>query len=219
MAGDIWGAVKGRLVGPVRTLARPVLDRTPGVVVAHALPLARKLRGFQISPEAMRVVRRELHPGSTLLVFGVGRDSSTWEALNRRGSTAFLEDLEEWLDLALADNPDRDAYLIGYTTSLDTALDYTNVEEIPLPRVPDSISARRWDVVVVDGPRGFAPDQPGRASSVALAERLVKDGGLVLVDDYDRPVERHVCDVVFGRAPDAVIDPGRPVAMYRCTRR
>jgi hypothetical protein len=74
-------------------------------------------------------------------------------------------------------------------------------------------------VVVVDGPRGDSPFTPGRASSIALAERLVADGGLVLVDDYERPLETHICAVVFGRGADVVVDPGRPVGVYRCSRR
>jgi hypothetical protein len=68
--------------------------------------------------------------------------------------------------------------------------------------------------VVVDGPKGYASGQPGRASSIALASRLVAPGGVVIIDAFDRPLERHISQLVFGRQADRVLDPRRPVGVY-----
>ena len=35
-----------------------------------------------------------------------------------------------------------------------------------------------------------------------------------MIDDVDRPLERHICQLVFGRQADRVLDPGRPVGVY-----
>jgi len=213
------GAFRRWVARWVRRGAAPLLDRTPPPVLVRVLPVVRKLRAIQISAAALGLVRAEVTAGSTLLVFGVGHDSRTWELINRHGETAFVEDVPEWLDRSLRESPDRAAHLVSYGTTVESSLDYSDASQIPMPPLPDSISSRRWDVVVVDGPRGDLPGTPGRASSIALAERLVADGGLVLVDDYERPLETHVCAIVFGRPADEVVDPSRPVGVYRCSRR
>jgi len=192
---------------------RPLLDIGPPGVIERSLPVVRKVRGFQISAEAMRVVRGSAD-GTSLLVFGVGRDSSVWETLNRRGKTVFLEDVPEWVELSLAESPTRKAYLISYSTRVGTS-DYETVSQIPLPDLPAAVAGALWDVVVVDGPQGFDDNAPGRASSIALAATLVRPGGLVLIDDFDRPLEARVARLVFGRSADEVLDPRRPVGVYR----
>lgn len=208
-----WRPSRDALVAGVRRGAAPVLDRLPRRLTMVLLPAVRRLRGFQMSTVAMRRVGDHLSAGSGVLVFGLGRDSSTWEKLNEDGRTAFLEDLSEWLELSRRLAPSREVHLISYATTVDTS-DYTSVSDIPVPSLPPEISSRQWDVVVVDGPMGFAPDTPGRASSIALAARLVARGGVVLVDDFDRELERRISATVFGRGPDEVLDPSRPVGLY-----
>ncbi|MCU1537945.1 MAG: hypothetical protein JWP82_2296 [Humibacillus sp.] len=164
---------------------------------------------------AMRVVAAECGDGTRLLVFGLGRDAGIWETLNRRGLTAFVEDVPQWVALSLTENPARLVFPVTYETRFRTS-DYETAASIPLPALPVDLTSAGWDVVVVDAPQGFSDDSPGRASSIALAATLVRPGGVVLVDDYDRPLEARIARLVFGRAADAVIDPRRPVGLYRC---
>lgn len=186
----------------------------PEYVAARSIPLLRLALGFQISARAFEAAHDRLRSGGKLLVFGLGKDSSTWELINRHGRTAFVEDLPEWIDFSKRQSPAREVHAICYETERDQSLRYTAPDQIPLPALPQSVASTRWDVVVVDGPRGYEPGQPGRASSIALAARLVAPGGVVMIDDFDRPLERHICQLVFGRQADRVLDPGRPVGVY-----
>jgi hypothetical protein len=99
---------------------------------------------------------------------------------------------------------------------VESSVGFSKASEIPLPNLPDNVALIGWDVVVVDGPEGWRPDKPGRAASITLAGRLVAKGGVVLVDDYNRDVERYICDLVFGRVPDKILDARRPVAVFHC---
>jgi hypothetical protein len=199
-----------------RRVTTAVLDRTPVVLRRRLLPLERFARDFQISARAVAAVRAHLGPGGRLLVFGVGRDSSTWELVNRSGRTVFLEDVPGWIDRSVEDSPDREVHQVRYLTRVDRSLRYEDPADIPVPELPEALAGTRWDAVVVDGPYGWGPETPGRAGSIALARRLVESGGIVVVDDYERAVERHSCDIVFGRQADVMLDPRRPVVLFRC---
>ena len=198
-----------------RTIARTVIKGLPAHVRSHMLLLARFSMQFEISAEALAYVRSDMETGGSLLVFGLGRDSSTWEAVNYRGRTAFLEDLDEWIARSQAETPHREVHRIAYETTVEESIKYRAIADIPeLPVIP-GVENGSWDMVIVDGPRGWAPELPGRASSVLAARRFVRPGGAILVDDYDRPLERHICRIVFGRDADTVLAKGRPVGVYR----
>lgn len=204
---------QGRSVAKI--LARHVLRALPARGAVRAIPALRWAHGFEISARAVERVRDHLGAGGDLLVFSLGRDSSTWELVNRRGRTVFLEDLPEWIAFSRRESPSRELYAMTYTTEVTGSLGYVSAAQIPISSLPAEVRSHPWDVVVVDGPKGFAPGQPGRATSIALAARLVRAGGLVLIDDYDRPLERHISQLVFGRPPDEIIDARRPVGLYQ----
>lgn len=198
----------------LRVATSAVLTLIPDAALRMMIPVVRFARGFEISARAVELVRDRLADGGNLLVFSLGRDSSTWELVNHAGRTAFVEDLTEWIDFSRRQRPDREVYPITYATERDASLSFHDPQDVPVPALPDPLSETEWDVVVVDGPKGYAPGQPGRASSIALASRLVAPSGVVLVDDFDRPLERHIAALMFGRLPDKVLDPDRPVGIY-----
>src|ERR1035441_1544410 len=199
-----------------RSLLLSVLPHTPASLRCRMIPVLRFALGFQISAKAVATVRDRLMTGGRLLIFAIGLDSSTWELVNRRGRTVFLEDVPGWVDISRKEAPGREVHLVEYSTTVETSMGFSDVSDIPLPSLPDKVASTRWDVVVVDGPAGWGPDTPGRVASVTLAHRLVGRGGVVLVDDYEREIERHICDLVFGRPADKMLDTRRPVALFRC---
>ncbi len=193
-----------------------LLLRIPEFARRYLVRALRFTYGFQISAKAVATARDYLGTGGRLLVFGLGLDSSTWELVNRSGRTVFLEDVPGWIDISSEEAPDREVYRITYETTLASSLRYEDRSEIPLPTLPGELTLTKWDVVVVDGPYGWGPETPGRSASISLAQCLVAPGGIVIVDDYDRPVERHSCDLVFGRPADEMLDTVRPVALFHC---
>jgi glucuronoxylan 4-O-methyltransferase len=55
--------------------------------------------------------------------------------------------------------------------------------------LPDEVGSREWDIILVDGPRGWRDDQPGRMKSIFAASRLIGRPGDVFVHDCERAVE------------------------------
>uniref|UniRef100_A0ACD5TS96 Uncharacterized protein n=1 Tax=Avena sativa TaxID=4498 RepID=A0ACD5TS96_AVESA len=64
---------------------------------------------------------------------------------------------------------------------------------LALTSLPREVLDARWDVVVVDGPSGAGPDEPGRMGAIYTAAALARAGGGevdVAVHDVNRTVER-----------------------------
>jgi hypothetical protein len=175
--------------------------------------LARAIDEYQIHHEAVQFVRRSRTPGMSTLVFGVGRDSPTWEAVCGDGPLWFVEDNGDWIDAIRSSLRTSRIFQVNYETTVVDSLRFSSIEDIPLLRLPSDCHA--FDFVVVDGPSGFASTSPGRASSIRTAWEVVRPGGFVLIDDINRDLEWHVAHLVFGRAPDEFIGEDRPVGVYR----
>jgi hypothetical protein len=120
-----------------------------------------------------------------------------WERVNREGETAFLEDDAAWADRIRPELASARIYAVEYGTELSewqSLLESPDRLELTLP---DAVSSRRWDVILVDGPPGY-PDyekygarvSPGRMKSIYMASKLVAPGGIVFVHDCDRVIER-----------------------------
>jgi glucuronoxylan 4-O-methyltransferase len=66
-------------------------------------------------------------------------------------------------------------------------------------KLPNTIEALGWDVILVDAPAGYTDSKPGRMKSIFLAKRLAASPGDVFVHDCEREVERVYCDRFLGR--------------------
>ncbi|MED6172503.1 hypothetical protein PIB30_050649 [Stylosanthes scabra] len=148
------------------------------------------------------------------LVFGLGHDSLMWASLNPGGTTLFLEEDPKWVQTVLKDAPSLRAHTVQYRTRLKNAdqllLSYRsepacgpvrtrlrgNVEcELALHNLPDQVYETEWDLVMIDAPKGYFPDAPGRMAAVfsaAVMARGRKGSGVthVFLHDVDRRVEK-----------------------------
>lgn len=150
------------------------------------------LLGVQLEAGELRPIMAAIRerPRCALLVFGCGNDSYFWEKVNRDGTTVFLEDNPAWVDEARARLAHSVVHPVDYGTRLT---DWQRLLDSPADlalKLPDAVGARRWDVIVVDGPAGYNDHQPGRMKSIAAAAKLVASGGCVFVHDCNRPAER-----------------------------
>jgi uncharacterized protein (TIGR01627 family) len=129
-------------------------------------------------------------PGCRLLVFGCGNDSPFWEKINRGGTTVFLEDDPRWVAAAKTALTTATVHAVQYGTTLAEWRRLLDRPSKLAMELPGEVRSRRWDVILVDGPAGFALHTPGRMKSIYAASQLVAPGGHVFVHDSQRPVER-----------------------------
>ncbi|OAY32349.1 probable methyltransferase At1g27930 [Manihot esculenta] len=148
------------------------------------------------------------------LVFGLGHDSVMWNSLNPRGTTVFLEEDPKWVKSVLKDAPNLQAYTVQYRTQLreaDQLLSTYRTEpycspykaylrgnyncKLALTGLPEMVYDKEWDLIMIDAPRGYFAEAPGRMGAIfsaAVMARARKGSGVthVFLHDIDRKVEK-----------------------------
>ncbi|KAL5552612.1 hypothetical protein UlMin_040013 [Ulmus minor] len=130
------------------------------------------------------------------LVFGLGFDSLMWNSLNPRGTTIFLEDNPEWVQRVLKTAPMLRAHIVKYRTQVREADDLLRSwRSLALHNLPDEIYEREWDLIMIDAPKGYFPDSPGRMAAIfsaAVMARNRRGSGVthVFLHNIDRKVEK-----------------------------
>lgn len=148
------------------------------------------------------------------LVFGLGHDSPMWSAFNTGGKTIFLEEDPKWFQQVLRDFSTLRAHNIRYPTKLSEANDLIRTyrsEPLCLPPrahlkgnrrcrlaladLPDEIYETEWDLIMIDGPKGYYAEAPGRMGAIysaALMARARRGEGItdVFLHDVERNVEK-----------------------------
>lgn len=134
------------------------------------------------------------------LVFGLGEDAEVWKEINQGGRTVFLEDDKDWIEKF--SQKDLEIYHVTYDTQ---AKDFKEIgfdpEKLTMD-IPDQVKDTNWDIIFVDGPLGHNPPRPfkgpGRMKSIYNAHQLLKEGGICIVDDMGREIERSYSSYFFG---------------------
>ncbi|EEE66247.1 hypothetical protein OsJ_22425 [Oryza sativa Japonica Group] len=149
------------------------------------------------------------------LVFGLGGETPLWRALNHGGRTVFLDENQYYVSHLEGRHPGLEAYDVVYTTTvrefpdlLDAARAARSAECRPVQNLlysdcrlaindlPNQLYDVAWDIILVDGPRGYTAASPGRMSAIftagVMARSRAEKGAEtdVLVHDYEREVER-----------------------------
>lgn len=168
-------------------------------------------------------VLKSLSP-CNFLVFGLGHDSLMWAALNPRGTTLFLEEDPKWVETVLKDAPTLHAHTVPYRTQLSQAdellghyhdqpecnpannisLQSNTKCRLALNMLPDEVYEAEWDVIMIDAPRGYFPEAPGRMAAVYSAAVMAmhrKKMGVthVMLHDVDRRVEKMYAEMFLCR--------------------
>ncbi|XP_008801832.1 probable methyltransferase At1g27930 [Phoenix dactylifera] len=143
-----------------------------------------------------------------LLFFGLKPQFLDLAMLNTEGTTIFLEDDLEKLRTRKLKG--MGVYLVKYHKRSSEAYELlkharTNPACTPqagllhrshcklaLTGLPGVVRRRKWDVVVVDGPRGDQPEAPGRMGAIYTAAMVARASKMtdVLVHDIDRMIEK-----------------------------
>ncbi|CAN1794548.1 Probable methyltransferase At1g27930 [Linum perenne] len=181
-------------------------------IVHYATSQTTPQQNFQEISISLDVLKRR--SPCNFLVFGLGFDSLMWSSLNPRGRTIFLEEDPSWVKSVLKDAPTLDAYTVQYRTQLkeaDRLLNSYRKEPLCSPAktylrgnykcplaltgLPDEVYEKEWDVIMIDAPRGWFPEAPGRMAAIfsaAVMARARKGSGVthVFLHDVDRKVEK-----------------------------
>jgi hypothetical protein len=88
------------------------------LIALSSVPRRQHLEGVQLHPVELKPIIKAItsRPQCSLLVFGCGTDSVLWQKINRNGTTAFIEDDPNWLELAQSRLTTAQAYLVSYDT-------------------------------------------------------------------------------------------------------
>lgn len=132
-----------------------------------------------------------------MLIFGTGRDSRFWAHHANHGRTVFLEDNQKWtrIDTSL------EVHLVKYHSQpmkdwRQLAFPFFNTTALTIDG-PADLWDECWDVMLIDGPKGYLNTHPGRMASIYQAGQQVSKQARsgcgpidVFVHDFDRQVER-----------------------------
>ncbi|CAN1154019.1 Probable methyltransferase At1g27930 [Linum perenne] len=165
-------------------------------------------------------VLRSLGP-CRFLVFGLGYDSLMWTSLNPRGTTLFLEEDPRWVHSILRQFPTLRARIVRYATRLgqaDRLLSTYKSEpsclfpqaaslrrntrcKLALSALPEEVYENDWDVIMIDAPRGYFPEAPGRMTAIYTAAVMARGRSgegvtttNVFLHDVNRRVEKMYAD-------------------------
>jgi len=194
---DLVRHSKNRLV---RFLGRRDLVAAAKAPTLARLESMRSRLGIQLSGEELLLIAQTINAKArpnvrpNVLVYGTGKDSEFWYRLNASGQTLFLEDDLAWVEQASRVVPHLSIRPMVYGTSLDDWRDLLNDEPALRAGLPDEVRSTKWDVILVDAPRGHEAGNPGRMKSIYHASILATAGTDVFVHDCNREVEAAYCD-------------------------
>ena len=122
-----------------------------------------------------------------MLVFGLGYDSKLW---NNIANTYFVENKDEYIQL----NSDINN-IIKYdykNINVEQSLNLTD-DEISNYKIPDElINNGPYDIILVDGPEGWANNKPGRLLPIYWSINfLSKKDTIIYIDDINRELETY----------------------------
>ncbi|KAF5479831.1 hypothetical protein F2P56_000620 [Juglans regia] len=147
------------------------------------------------------------------LVFGLGHDSLMWDSLNPRGNTLFLEEDPKWVQTVLKSAPVLRASTVRYSTKLSEADNLLSTYKsepdcspasarlrdtscrLALTMLPEEVYEKEWDLIMIDAPRGYFPEAPGRMAAIysaaVMARARTRPGVThVFLHDVNRKVEK-----------------------------
>lgn len=153
--------------------------------------------------------------GKKMLVFGLGYDSLFWYHATK-GQTYFVEDDEDFIFF----NKDLLKNIIPcnyHGTSVSKSLDFLKNPSrsyYSLSPPIELIKLAPYDLIFVDGPKGFSNDLPGRLHPIKWSSNIINNKGSIYIDDAGRQLEKKAVEKYLPEARFLNTNRGNTVAIY-----
>lgn len=158
------------------------------------IAIEREKYKIQLTSLQLNSIVKTIGNGCNFLVFGVGNDSPFWLEVNKKGKTIFIEDDEVWAEEVKSKCGGINIFMVNYNTERSNWEKLIDHPENLSLELNDEIKKTKWDVVLVDAPRGYEDNHPGRMKSIYQASILTKHRGHAFVHDCERQVEKAYTD-------------------------
>ena len=132
-----------------------------------------------------------------VLIYGLGNDSDLYMKINPEGNNIFVETDREWIQKASKKVPVDNIIHHVFQTSVKQSLENKCTSTYILSNY---LHLYDWNVIIVDGPRGWRNDMMGREIPIRESSYILKNINSsvdVFVHDVDRPLEKMACDIYF----------------------
>jgi hypothetical protein len=153
-------------------------------------------QNIQIDKSVINDIFSNITPTTKMLVFGLGYDSKMWYLGNNK-NTFFVENNDDYINLNKNDIDPSNIIKYDYKTRCDTCTKLSD-DEIKQFEIPTRLrDLAPFDIILVDGPEGWAPHTPGRLISSYWSTQLASLGTIIYIDDSSRPVEQYCVNKFF----------------------
>ena len=153
-------------------------------------------KNIQIDKKVINDVFSNFKSNTKMLVFGLGYDSKMWYEGNNK-NTYFVEDTKEYINLNLNDIPMDNIIEYKYNTTVENSFKLKDNEIRQNKLIETLTRLGPFDIILIDGPRGYNNNVPGRLIPCYWSTLLSKQGTIIYIDDSNRPLENYCINKFF----------------------
>jgi hypothetical protein len=143
---------------------------------------------IQLDKLVIKDVFDNIKPNTKMLVFGLGFDSKMWYEGNNK-NTFFVENKNKYINLNKYSIPASNIIKYDYKITLESSETLTNKDIYSFIIPKELLDLAPFDIIIIDGPEGYAKEKPGRLIPCYWSTILSNIGTIIYIDDSSRRLE------------------------------